>query len=205
MPDDAPTLSPTPDPPRIVVLAGPNGAGKTTAAPFILRDALAIDTFVNADTIAAGLAGFAPETVALEAGRLMLQRLHALADRRQSFAFETTLASRSYAPWLRRLKTDGYRISLIFLALPSPDTAIARVAQRVRQGGHHVPDRTVRRRFTAGIRNFFELYQKLADEWTVYDNADDMRCRVATGHGDTLDEIADSAAWEAFQYIGQQP
>ncbi|MEO0965183.1 MAG: zeta toxin family protein [Planctomycetota bacterium] len=205
MPDNAPTLSPTPDPPRIVVLAGPNGAGKTTAARFILRDALAIDTFVNADTIAAGLAGFAPETVALEAGRLMLERLHALADRRQSFAFETTLASRSYAPWLRRLKTDGYRISLIFLALPSPDTAIARVAQRVRQGGHHAPDRTVRRRFTAGIRNFFEQYQPLADEWTVYDNADDTRHRVATGHDETVDEIADPTAWDAFQRIGQQP
>src|SRR6516225_8899139 len=124
--------------PYAVVLAGPNGAGKSTAAPMILKDALGVDEFVNADVIARGLSGFEPERAAMAAGRIMLARLRELARQRSSFAFETTLASRSFAPWLKDLLATRYQFHLVFLWLPSPDLAVARVAARVREGGHDV-------------------------------------------------------------------
>ena len=143
--------------PSVVVLAGPNGAGKSTAAPALLQGTLGVTEFVNADDIARGLSAFNAERAALPAGRVMLARLHELARRRMSFAFETTLASRSFAPWLTGLKRDGYSIHMLFLWLPSADFALDRVADRVRMGGHSVPAETVRRRYRAGIRNFFNL------------------------------------------------
>src|SRR5688572_21351805 len=124
--------------PLVVVLAGPNGAGKSTSAGLILRDALAVSEFVNADSIAGGLSAFRPETVALAAGRIMLARMRTLAAARADFAFETTLASRSFAPRLAAMKRDGYEVHLAFLSLPSPDLAVARVAERVAMGGHDV-------------------------------------------------------------------
>jgi predicted ABC-type ATPase len=141
--------------PWVIILAGPNGAGKTTTAPALLRDVFSIDDYVNADVIAQGLCGFAPETAAIEAGRIMLGRIDALAARRVDLALETTLASRSLAPWLERLSSEGYRSHLVFLALPSAEAAIRRVALRVRLGGHDVPEPAIRRRFKAGLRNFF--------------------------------------------------
>ena len=131
----------------------------------------AFHEFVNADTIAQGLAAFAPDGVAFEAGSIMLARLHQLAARRRDFAFETTLASRSLAPWLADLLGTGYEFHLVFLWLPSADFAVQRVADRVRMGGHHVPEATVRRRYERGLRNFFRLYQPLATSWRMYDNS----------------------------------
>lgn len=157
--------------PLIVVVAGPNGAGKSTAAPSLLEDALAVSEFVNADAIAGGLSAFRPESVALEAGRVMLRRIKQLAQERQSFAFETTLSSRSFAPWLDGLRSDGYRVHIAFLSLPSADLAVARVAERVRVGGHDVPEAVIRRRFRAGLRGFFGAYQVVADSWQLFDNA----------------------------------
>ena len=125
--------------PSLVVIAGPNGAGKSTLAPLLLRDTLAVTEFVNADVIARGLSAFAPEQVAMAAGRLMLERLRDLAGQQVSFAFETTLASRSFAPWIRQLLQIGYRFHLVFLSLPSAAVAVQRVASRVRMGGHAVP------------------------------------------------------------------
>jgi predicted ABC-type ATPase len=124
--------------PKVVVIAGPNGAGKSTTAPAILRDALKVHEFVNADTIAAGLSAFSPESVALAAGRIMLDRVHELARDRRDFAFETTLASRTFASWLRDLQTNGYKFHLVYLCLPTVELAVARVAERVRRGGHGV-------------------------------------------------------------------
>jgi len=157
--------------PVVVVIGGPNGAGKSTSAGLLLPDALGIRQFVNADTIAAGLSAFAPESVAFEAGRIMLRRLQALAERRQTFAFETTLASRSFAPFLKRLKSDGYSVRIAYLWLFSPELSIRRVAERVARGGHFVPDETVRRRYQRGLTNFQELYSPLADSWVVCDNS----------------------------------
>jgi predicted ABC-type ATPase len=132
--------------PGVIVLAGPNGSGKSTSAPSLLKGMLGVTEFVNADVIARGLSGFAPMGAALEASRIMLQRLHDLAGTRTSFAFETTLASKSLAPWLSQLIVEGYDFHLLFLWLPSPEAAIARVRERVQLGGHEVPEDTVRRR-----------------------------------------------------------
>ena len=154
--------------PSVVILAGPNGAGKSTAAPTLLQGALAVNEFVDADVIARGLSAFDPDAAAIAAGRVMLARLRELAEQGVDFAFETTLASRTFAPWLRRLAASGYAIHLVFLWLSSADLAVERVADRVRRGGHNVPAETVRRRYRAGIRNFFSLYDPLASTWRLY-------------------------------------
>src|SRR5581483_7425528 len=113
---------------------------------------------INADTIAAGLSAFAPERAAIEAGRLMLKRMHELAAQQANFAFETTLATRSYAPWLNRLRSEGYLVHLLFIWLHGPELAIARVRERVRDGGHDVPEEIVERRYHKGLRNLLTLY-----------------------------------------------
>jgi predicted ABC-type ATPase len=157
--------------PHVVVIAGPNGAGKTTAAPALLGTALQIDHFVNADTIAAGLSAFAPEKAAIQAGKAMLERMHYLANNNEDFAFETTLASKTFAPWITNLKAKkGYEFHLTFLLLDNPDLAVSRVAERVKMGGHFVPEDTIRRRYESGLKNFFKLYKPLADTWQIYDN-----------------------------------
>lgn len=186
--------------PNLVVLAGPNGAGKSTAASSILRDALGVDEFVNADVIARGLSGFEPERAGLAAGRIMLSRLRELARRRVSFAFETTLASRSFAPWIAGLIRGGYQFHLVFLWLPHPDLAVARVAARVRDGGHDVPEETIRRRHEAGLRNFFELYQPMACTWKLCDNSEASQVRlIAAGENRVVTLVADSLTWERIQ------
>ncbi len=157
--------------PRVIVIAGPNGSGKSTAAPDLLRDYLQISEFVNADVIAQGLSGFNSDAMALGAGRIMLQRLKQLASQKSDFAFETTLATRTYARWLSQLRQDGYRVHLVFLWLPSEEMAVARVASRDQRGGHDIPEDVIRRRYHAGLRNFFSLYRPVVDEWRVYDNS----------------------------------
>ncbi|MDX1947184.1 MAG: zeta toxin family protein [Pirellulaceae bacterium] len=175
--------------PSVIVLAGPNGAGKTTSSSEVIQDTLGIAEFVNADVIAKGLSGFAPEGAALQAGRIMLERLHELAESQASFCFETTLASRSFAPWIKQLEQQGYLFHLFYFWLPSPEMAIARVAQRVRLGGHYVDDDTVRRRYRRGIENFFTLYRPLATTWSFYDNSQPkVSSLVARGRG-TLDLV----------------
>ena len=188
--------------PLVVVLAGPNGAGKSTSAPYLLKDALAVDEFVNADTIAQGLSAYRPDAAALTAGRVMLERLRALANLSRDFAFETTLSGRSHARWVRELQRAGYRTHLIFLSLPSADLAIARVADRVRRGGHHVPEAVVRRRFVAGLRNLFSVYMPAVDAWTIYDNADVVSPRLVASRAFGADTIvADAEAWESLKEL----
>ena len=186
--------------PSVVLVAGPNGAGKSTAAPALLRDYLGIREFVNADVIARGLSGFDPDKVAVQAGRIMLRRMHELADQRVDFAFETTLAARSFAPWLRELRDAGYRTHLLFLWLPSPEMAIARVTDRVRRGGHHVPDETVRRRYHAGLRNFFRLYVPFLNCWMMFDNSSrDGYARVASQLSSDEIHVANEAIWRSIR------
>ena len=156
---------------RILIIAGPNGAGKTTFATEFLPNEAHCPLFVNADLIAAGLSPFAPEVAAVKAGRLMLQRILDLADSGESFAFETTLSGLIYSRRIPRWRAAGYHVTLIFLSLPSPEVAIARVAERVRQGGHDVPERTIRRRFATGRRNFERVYRQIVDAWSLYDNS----------------------------------
>jgi len=173
--------------PIAVVIAGPNGAGKSTAAPRLLKGTLRVAEFLNADLIARGLSPFDPEGAALAASGVMLERMQTLADRRISFGLESTLATRSLAPRLRDLAARGYEFHLVFLFLASADLAVARVANRVRLGGHNVPEATIRRRYTAGLRNFFGLYQPIAASWRMFDNGQSDRMGlIASGcQGDT--------------------
>jgi predicted ABC-type ATPase len=164
--------------PKVVVIAGPNGAGKSTTAPAILRDALKVHEFVNADTIAAGLSAFSPESVALAAGRIMLDRVHELAREGRDFAFETTLASRTFRPWLRDLQAKGYKFHLVYLCLPTVELAVARVAERVRRGGHAVSEDIIRRRYARSFDNFFNLYSQFANSWVMMDNSIRLRPQV---------------------------
>ncbi len=189
--------------PTVVVISGPNGAGKSTAAPRLLRGKLAVSEFVNADAIARGISAFEPERVAVQAGRVTLTRLDELADERRSFAFETTLASRTFAPRVRRLIREGYSFHLVYPWLPSPDLAIARVAARVQAQGHFVPDNVVRRRRLRGLSNFFNLYQPLVAGWTMYDNSDPTRTRVvAAGSGPAVSDVFDPALWGQIRREG---
>lgn len=153
----------------VYVIAGPNGAGKTTFATEFLPEFVDCREFLNADLIAAGLSPFAPETQNLRAGRLLLERIQELFSARVDFAFETTLAGRSYARMLKTFRQEGYRVVLFFLWLPSVELAVARVAMRVRQGGHHIPEADIRRRYSAGLKNFFGLYRSVIDAWWLYD------------------------------------
>jgi predicted ABC-type ATPase len=155
------------EPPQIIIIAGPNGAGKSTSAPDLLPEGVA---FINADEIAKSLPGFPSSAVDMQAGRLLLERLEELAGQRADFAIETTLASRALASRIVKLKAAGYRIHLLFIWLSSADLAIERVAERVRRGGHSIPEATIRRRYAAGLRNLVQIYIPLVDTWRVIEN-----------------------------------
>lgn len=186
-------------PPNLVVLAGPNGAGKTTVAPGLLQGLLGVTEFVNADAIARGLSAFHPEGAALAAGRIMLVRLKELAVRRADFAFETTLASKTFAPWIAAVIAQGYHFHLHFLWLPSAEAAVERVRERVRQGGHDIPEPTIRRRYSAGLTNFFRLYRPLTSTWEMLDNsAQDGPTSIAAGHGRNVLHVDQPAKWEGI-------
>lgn len=187
------------DRPHIVVLAGPNGAGKSSAAKVILPESLSVPQFVNADLIAQGLSPFAPESMALEAGRLMLKRIHELTERGESFGFETTLASRSYARFLTDAQEKGYWVSLSFVWLNSVELALSRIADRVQQGGHNVPADVVRRRYPRAINNFFDLYRPLVDRWFLWDNSLDELSLVAEGGVALKPIIRDAARFQRIQ------
>lgn len=158
-------------PKRIIIIAGPNGAGKTTFARSFLPTEAQLPRFINADLIAAGLSPFAPEAAAIKAGRLMLEEIAECVKRGESFAFETTLSGLGYLRHVRQWREQGYTVSLFFLTLPDVETAIKRVAERVRQGGHDIPEPVIRRRFAAGRKNFEQYYREAVDDWSLYDNA----------------------------------
>ncbi|GAB1354961.1 hypothetical protein MASR1M12_37010 [Erysipelotrichia bacterium] len=185
---------------QIIVIGGPNGAGKSTSAPEILQGALRVDEFVNADTIAHGLSAFRPEKAAIKAGRVMLARLQELASQKMNFAFETTLSSRSFAPWIKELKRSGYKFSILFFWLESPQLAVNRVAERVMNGGHHVPEDVVKRRYEAGLANFFRFYQPVADHWEFFDNSNAFEpVLVACSDGDSPANILVPRIWEPLK------
>ncbi|HJQ23849.1 MAG TPA: zeta toxin family protein [Blastocatellia bacterium] len=184
--------------PKLIILAGPNGAGKSTLAPFLLRDTLGIVEYVNADTLAAGLSAFQPESVAMQAGRIMLKRLHELAADGANFAFESTLATRSYAPWISALLAQGYEFHLYFLWLRRVEIAIARVKERVQLGGHDIPEAAIRRRYRRGIRNFFSFDQPLAESWGVYDNSLREPLLIAKGKTTRITDAQQRDLWASF-------
>ncbi len=162
--------------PQVVVIGGPNGAGKTTVSREVLAGSLGITEFVNADSIAAGLSGFDPERAAFAAGRVMLARLRELAAASppRDFAFESTLASRTFAPWLNELVDRGFEVHMLYVWLRSPELAIRRVRARVKRGGHDIPPEVIRRRYARSAANLFSLYLPLAERagtWRIFDNS----------------------------------
>lgn len=157
--------------PRCIIIAGPNGAGKTTFAREFLSKEVGVVYFVNPDLIASGLSPLRPELAAFQAGRLFLREVDRLARARKSFAFESTLSGITYRARLVRWKAIGYQIQIIYLRIPSVQMAFRRIAARVKQGGHDVPRRDVRRRFNRSWINFSNHYRLLANTWSVYDNA----------------------------------
>jgi predicted ABC-type ATPase len=191
--------------PKLIVIAGCNGAGKSTLAPYLLHQTFGVTEYVNADIIAQGLSAFAPENAAFEAGRVMLKRLRELAARRMNFAFESTLASRSYAAWIAELKQQGYEFNLFFIWLNSPELAVSRVEERVRLGGHTIAIDTIRRRYYRGVRNFFALYQPLASSWTVYDNSfNGAPLLVADQQEAALPNIHEIVSWKKLCELKNQ-
>ena len=173
----------------LYIIAGCNGAGKTTASMTILPKALLVREFVNADEIAKGLSPFNPEGVAIEAGRLMLERIDCLINRGESFSIETTLSTRSYINLVRRAHAEGYQVHLIYFWLKSPELAMQRVAERVAHGGHNIPQDVIVRRYTAGISNLFNLFMNEVDSWMIYDNSDNNREEIAVGAKEIIDII----------------
>ena len=158
-------------PPKVYVIAGPNGSGKTTFASDFLPAYADKPAFINADTIARGLSGFSPDAVALKAGRLLLEQIEIYAAKRADFAFETTLSGTTYLARLRKLQQAGYAIHVFFLWIPNVKLSLARVASRVRMGGHAISEKVVRRRFHKGIINFLQHYRAMADSWILFDNS----------------------------------
>jgi len=166
---------------KIVIIAGPNGAGKTTFAREFLPGEAGCPQFINADLIAAGLSPFDPDHVAIRAGRLLIEELRRRTRKGESLAFETTLSGRHYAQLIRHWRNSGYEIELIFLSLPNPELAVARVRSRVAQGGHDVPESVIRRRFDSGRNNFSGFYKELVNSWALYDNSGPIPVLIASG------------------------
>jgi predicted ABC-type ATPase len=181
--------------PNLYIIAGCNGAGKTTASYTILPEILNCKEFVNADSIAAGLSPFNPDNVALEAGRIMLQRINQLMNEKIDFAFETTLATRSYVQLVKRAQDIGYKVTLLFFWLYSPEIAIERVAKRVSKGGHHIPDNIVDRRYRRGIFNLINLYISICDKWMVVNNMDVYSEFVAAGKSGVDNVVYNADIW----------
>ena len=185
---------------NLYIIAGCNGAGKTTASYTVLPEMLGCREFVNADEIARGLSPFNPEGSAIQAGRLMIERVLQLMKDGQDFAFETTLATRSYIKLIKKAQSVGYFVTLLFFSLPTPEQAVQRVARRVSQGGHNIPLDVIYRRYDAGLKNFFQLYLPVVDFWALYDNNTCPTLRIASGwkKGERM-EVAETARFSELQ------
>lgn len=185
--------------PKLYVIGGPNGSGKTTFAQTFLPEYVKCIEFVNADLVAKGLSPFAPEKTAIQAGRLVLDRIHSLSNRGLDFGFETTLSGKTFVRLFKNLKEKGYRIHLFFLWINSVKLALERIETRVRHGGHDIAEPIVRRRFCKSLSNFFEMYQALADSWAIFDNSGDSPRMIAFEESGKL-EILDP---ELFRLLSE--
>ncbi len=190
---------------NLYIIAGCNGAGKTTASFTFLPEQLNCREFVNADEIAAGLSPFNPEGVALQAGRLMIDRIIHLLKEGETFAFETTLATRSYVKLIQQAQRRGYFVTLLFFSLSTPEQAIRRVEQRVSMGGHNIPTDVILRRYDAGLHNLFQLYIPAVDYWTLYDNSNCPAVKIASGNGTENITAFEPEIFEAMRTIYSQP
>ena len=184
---------------HLYIISGPNGAGKTTASYTVLPKILQCKEFVNADEIARGLSPFNPESVAIEAGRLMLKRISELLQRNESFSIETTLSTRSYFRLVEKAHSQGYDVTLLFFWLKSPQQAIERVAERVAKGGHDIPKDMIVRRYWEGLDNLFKIYMPIVDTWILVNNSETPRSIVATGGKDQTTIIKDNKHFKTIE------
>ena len=184
---------------NLYIIAGCNGAGKTTASFTVLPEMLDCREFVNADEIARGLSPFHPEGVAIQAGRLMIERVIYLLKEGETFAFETTLSTRSYVKLIQQAQKRGYFVTLLFFSLATPEQAVQRVAKRVSQGGHNIPTDVVYRRFEGGLSNLFNLYMPIVDYWALYDNSNIPTRHIASGEKGKEPQLLDTATFETLQ------
>lgn len=184
---------------HIYIISGPNGAGKTTASYTVLPKILQCKEFVNADEIARGLSPFNPESVAIEAGRLMLKRISELLQRNESFSIETTLSTRSYFRLVEKAHSQGYDVTLLYFWLKSPQQAIERVAERVAKGGHDIPKDIIVRRYWEGLDNLFKIYMPIVDTWILVNNSETPRSIVATGGKDQTTIIKDNKHFKTIE------
>lgn len=180
---------------KLFIIAGCNGAGKTTASYTILPEILDCREFVNADEIARGLSPFQPEKAGIDAGRLMLTRIKGFLEAGKTFAFETTLSTKSYVNLLAEAKKTDYEITLLFFWLNSPELAVSRVKIRVEEGGHPIPENVIRRRYESGLSNFFKLYLPIVDNWMLIDNSGEPYEIIAEGSLTNI-EITNSGVWK---------
>ena len=188
---------------NLYIISGCNGAGKTTASYTVLPEILDCREFVNADEIARGLSPFNPESMAIEAGRLMLKRIEELLSKDETFSIETTLATKSYLNLVRRAQSKGYTVRLLFFWLNSPELALQRVAERVSKGGHNIPEPIIRRRYVLGISNLFKLFMKEVDYWDIYDNSEYPRKQIACGGKNLKSTIIEASIFNHIQsYVG---
>lgn len=176
------------------IIAGPNGAGKTTLAYTILPEIFDCDEFVNADEIAKGISPLNPEKANIRAGRLMLQRIKELLCQGESFAFETTLSTKSYQGLIKRAEHQGYDTTLLFLLLDSVELAVHRVQTRVKEGGHNIPTEIIERRYSNGLINFFKIYRSIVSSWILVDNSYENFEFIAEGFGDEV-MISSESKW----------
>jgi predicted ABC-type ATPase len=190
---------------NLYIIAGCNGAGKTTASFNILPDLLACREFVNADAIAAALSPFQPESVAFDAGRIMLKRIDELLEKQVDFAIETTLATKSYKNLIEKAQAKNYKVTLLFFWLSSSDMAVERVKSRVEKGGHHIPTEVIHRRYERGIKNLFEIYLDICDKVLIFDNTKRKRRLIAQQKDDLEIEILLPKKLKAMKKVFSEP
>lgn len=188
---------------KLYIISGCNGAGKTTASVTILPEIFECKEFVNADEIAKGLSPFNPESVAIQAGKLMLERINYLLTQNDSFAIETTLTTKSYQNLVLQAHKKGFYVQLLYFWLPSPEFATARVAQRVKEGGHNIPKDVIYRRYYAGIKNLFEIYMPIVDYWVIYDNITSPPQKIGYGMKNNI-IITDTYKYNKIKSLWEQ-
>ena len=187
---------------NVYIIAGPNGSGKTTFAKRFLPDYAKCPNFVNADLIAGGLSPFSPRSAAIKAGKLVLGQIHEFAKSGVDFAFESTLAGKLYVNFFKDLKQKNYKLHLFFLWIPDVDLAIARIKDRVAEGGHDVPVQDIRRRFKRSTCNFFKLYQPLVNSWMLFDNAGSVPALIAKGKNAQI-SVIDQELFEQINVLAR--
>ncbi len=182
--------------PTIYIIAGCNGAGKSTAANVILPKFLHCKEFVNADSIASGLSPFQPDTVSFQSGRIMLNRIKELIEQKATFAFETTLTTKSYVNLIKKANEKKYKIILLYFWLNSVELALARIEDRVKKGGHNIPNDVVIRRYERSLDNLINLFMPICDKWSIFDNSSDKMNLIAKGSSLKNNYILNHKIWK---------